>query len=148
MSESVKSAVVGGLTGGIVALLLYLVLPSRVSIIQQPYELDKVFKVRVEPYSRAGFLRFVSEANTFKPLSPTSVEVDGIGIYYPSTTFSGNNVVDQSGLGPVEVCNSVQCGLTLTPSSALILNISNLNSLFIRNRTEDNIILEVVYYQV
>lgn len=171
MSDTLKSALTGAVSGTVTAILLYMFLPSRVEIEREvvgekveeyavgriaerivervaEVKLPPVLRIRQVPYDRVGFMRFLSEPFTFKPLSNTSIPTDGVGIYYPSTTFYDSSYIDQSGYPPVEVCNNIhQCGITLTPTSALVLNVSNLNLLYIRNRSDRYIVLEVVYYQ-
>lgn len=158
-SNTLKSALAGGLT----AILLYMVLPSKVEVERVREELrpitipeikipeirlPELVKVKFTPYEKIGFMRYLARGKDTKPLSITPRSIDGLGILYPVKTYYDNVLVDQSDLDPIEVCSSTECGITLSPSMALMFNVDNLNKVYIRNRSDNNVILEVIYYEV
>lgn len=154
MSNTLKGALAGGLT----AVLLYMVLPSKVEVetIQKeiiervtevPRETYDVVRVRHIPYGYVGFLKRNIAPNSSLPLSDVNKEINGLAVYYPPLTYYNNQLVDQSGNQPIEICNQVLCGLTLAVGSALMLSIDNLNKIYIRNPSNNNVVVEVVYYE-
>lgn len=155
--SNTKTVMAGALGATITAALLYFFLPKRIEI-QREIEriqyavpalpaLPEVVRVRYIPYESVGYLKTRIPPKTKSPLRMESRYISGLAVYFPTKTFYEESLVEQIVDYPIEVCSSTECGVSLTPGSAIMLSIDDLSKVYIKNNNTIDVVVEAVYYE-